>query len=106
MMDVSDGLVKDAERMARASGVLIELLPADPVRLERDGITREMYYFGGEDHGLLAAFPDAASVPEGWSVLGAVRAGKGVEGPELDTLTRDTWDHFSSDEQQEHSLYG
>ena len=33
---------------------------------------------GGDDHALLATFPDVAAVPEGWAVIGAVAEGEGV----------------------------
>ncbi|MDJ1113613.1 thiamine-phosphate kinase [Microbacterium dauci] len=62
MMDVSDGLVLDATRMADASGVTLELSS----RLDADALT------GGEDHALLATFA-AADVPAGFRVIGAVR---------------------------------
>jgi thiamine-monophosphate kinase len=62
MMDVSDGLVLDATRMADASGVTIDLSST----LDGDALT------GGEDHALLATFPDA-DVPAGFRVIGSVR---------------------------------
>lgn len=61
MMDVSDGLVLDARRMATASGVTIEL-----DHLSDDAL------FGGEDHGLLATFPPERALPEGFAVVGRV----------------------------------
>jgi thiamine-monophosphate kinase len=65
MMDVSDGLVLDATRLADASGVTIDLdsslLGADP----RSALS------GGEDHALLAVF--AADVPAGFRAIGRVR---------------------------------
>src|SRR5690554_1419160 len=69
MMDVSDGLLRDAGRIARASGVRIDL---DPDRLApavaalaRAGESLDIDPFtwvltGGEDHGLLASFPAEA----------------------------------------------
>ncbi|MGO1236654.1 MAG: thiamine-phosphate kinase [Microbacterium gubbeenense] len=65
MMDVSDGLVLDATRMATASGVAIDLVRAslgdDPERALR----------GGEDHALLATFP--GEVADGFRAIGRVR---------------------------------
>ena len=65
MMDVSDGLVLDATRMARASGVQMELDSA----LEWD----ESSLFGGEDHGLLACFPAGVDLPAGFIAIGVVQ---------------------------------
>ena len=33
---------------------------------------------GGDDHALLATFPDGVALPAGWTVIGAVSAGSGV----------------------------
>ena len=69
LMDVSDGLVRDATRMARASGVVLDLDPdalnADVAALAdsaaRTGSDPLTWVLGGgEDHGLLAAFPEEA----------------------------------------------
>lgn len=65
MMDVSDGLVLDARRMARASGVTIEL---DSRVFENPASSLE----GGEDHPLLATF--AGRVPDGFRAIGRVTA--------------------------------
>ena len=66
LMDVSDGLVLDASRMAAASSVSIEIdsaaLGSDP----RTALT------GGEDHALLAAFPEGAALPPGFRAIGRV----------------------------------
>lgn len=84
MLDVSDGLLRDAARIAAASRVVLDLddprsaladdlaalrgaaaaLGADPVAWALGG---------GEDHGLLASFPPGA-VPAGFRVVGRVRA--------------------------------
>lgn len=66
MMDVSDGLALDARRLADASGVTIAL---ERVAL---GATPERALAGGEDHALLAAFPDGV-LPPGFRAIGTVR---------------------------------
>jgi len=71
MMDVSDGLVLDASRMARASGVAIAL---DSAALGPD-ISSALT--GGEDHALLATFPDGA-LPPGFRAIGRTVEGEGV----------------------------
>jgi thiamine-monophosphate kinase len=35
---------------------------------------------GGEDHALLATFPPGAALPDGWTVIGSVRAARHDEG--------------------------
>ena len=84
LMDVSDGLVRDARRMARASGVWIDLDSAalEPcVReltargLPRDAAIRHVLA-GGEDHGFLGTA--RGGVPAGFRRIGAVR--RAVEG--------------------------
>lgn len=68
LMDVSDGLVLDATRMAQASGVTIVLDAAT--------VGPEPALSGGEDHGLLATFAPHADLPEGFQTIGRVaRAG-------------------------------
>lgn len=68
MMDVSDGLVLDATRMADASGVTIDI---DSRRL---GPLPRLALGGGEDHALLAAFPAGVALPAGFTRLGTVAA--------------------------------
>ena len=64
LMDVSDGLLLDATRLADASGVTIDLDGGlDPVQLT-----------GGEDHALLACFPSDAALPDGFVPIGRVLA--------------------------------
>lgn len=65
MMDVSDGLVLDATRLATASGVSIAI---DSAAL---GEAASSALGGGEDHALLATFP-AGDVPEGFRRIGEV----------------------------------
>lgn len=107
MLDVSDGLLIDAGRIASASGVVLDLdgdalgehaaavaeaLPpvvGDPMRF---------VVSGGEDHGLLACFPPGAVLPGGFRRIGAVRAGDStvlIDGASPPT-GRDGWDSFRS----------
>lgn len=62
MMDVSDGLVLDATRMAEASGVTIDL----------DAGFSDAELSGGEDHALLGTFPADAPLPRGFRAVGRV----------------------------------
>ncbi|MFD5225304.1 thiamine-phosphate kinase [Microbacterium sp. NPDC058342] len=71
MMDVSDGLAIDAGRMADASGATIDLVGAALDELAFGG-DRQRAIGGGEDHGLLAAFPPDGAVPEGFRIIGVV----------------------------------
>lgn len=105
MIDVSDGLVRDAGRVARASGVALDL---DRAALERDildsfvdVLTPEEAWRhvlgGGEEHSLLATFSDPGEVPHTpsapWRVIGSVVPGEGVtlDGDPLEVVG---WDHF------------
>ncbi|MEV7609187.1 thiamine-phosphate kinase [Microbacterium sp. NPDC089320] len=65
MMDISDGLALDARRMAAASAVTIAL---DSAAL---GDNPHRALAGGEDHALLATFPEGI-VPSGFRIVGAV----------------------------------
>ena len=66
MMDISDGLVLDASRLAVASGVTIDI---DASTLGDDPASA---LTGGEDHALLATFPSADALPEGFRAIGRV----------------------------------
>lgn len=101
MLDLSDGLVRDGRRIARASGVQLalsgEALAADVAALAPAvGTTRarECVLTGGEEHSLLACFPAGRELPTGWRALGEVRDGEGLT---LDgqSLHGGGWDHFA-----------
>ncbi|QZY52325.1 thiamine-phosphate kinase [Leucobacter tenebrionis] len=99
MMDVSDSLSIDADRMARASGAVLDLDAAlleagFGAQLGASGarVPVEAMLTGGEDHGLLATFPAAGTLPDGFVRIGEVRA-LGAESrgsrAELPTVTLD-----------------
>jgi len=102
MLDLSDGLLRDAARIARSSSVRLDLngaqLAPDVARLEPalgSALAGECVLAGGEEHSLLACFPPRAGLPPGWRVVGAVHEGEGVtvdDGPEPVR----GWDHFAA----------
>jgi thiamine-monophosphate kinase len=103
MLDVSDGLVRDGGRIARASGVVIDLdgeaLAADAAalapaardlaaRTERTVDPWAWVLGGGEEHALLATF-DPGAVPSGFRAIGRVLAAAPGEEP---GVRKDGWD--------------
>lgn len=121
MLDVSDGLVKDAARIAGASGVRLllddpqQVFSAEFARLVAAGeatgqSVRDWILTGGEDHGLLATFGPGHDLPDGFHVIGRV-----VPAAEHDAANKDSaashmlveviggpagksggWDHFGA----------
>jgi thiamine-monophosphate kinase len=95
MMDISDGLVLDATRLAHASGVRLEL--DAEVSWSDDAL------FGGEDHGLLACFGESTPLPEGFRAIGVVLArGENdapvsLQGRDLQ-VSRGGWDPFAEND--------
>jgi len=67
MMDVSDGLALDASRVAEASAVTID------IESRRLGDFPSLALTGGEDHSLLAAFPEGVELRAGFVRIGRVR---------------------------------
>ncbi len=108
MLDISDGLVRDAGRLAYASGIRLDLHEA---ALEPDiavltpavgaDRARVCVLAGGEEHSLLACFPPTvvpAMVAAGWRVIGTALP---AEGDQIGRVTLDEvglsesgWDHF------------
>ena len=102
MIDVSDGLLAEAGHLAHESGVAIDVRSgafeiAEPLTAVGAALGADPLGFilgGGDDHALLATFPDRAAVPEGWLVVGEVAEGEGVtvDGAAYDGPTG--WTHF------------
>lgn len=102
MIDVSDGLLADLGHVAAASEVLVDVRSAAlEVAPRIADVGRALgvdplhwMLTGGEDHALAATFPGPP--PEGWRVIGEVRAG----GPGVVVDGRpyeggpEGWDHF------------
>lgn len=92
MVDVSDGLVRDAVRLARASGVVLDL---DPAALRPDegllavasrlGRTAEdaggWVLTSGEEHAMLVCLPEGARLPDGFRPVGRVLASSADQPP-------------------------
>lgn len=111
MLDLSDGLLRDAGRVARSSGVVLDLDPVadsfggDLVVLADAAAALEVraedwVLAGGEDHGLLATFPPGVPLPAPFRVVGRVRAaastGSGVlVGGSPPSTPSPGWDHFA-----------
>lgn len=102
MIDISDGLVAEAGHLARESGVAIDVrrdafeVP-EPLVAVGAALGADPLGFilgGGDDHALLATFPDRGSVPDGWQVVGEVTEGEGVtvDGAAYEGPTG--WTHF------------
>ena len=89
MLDVSDGLARDARRLAEDSGIGIDFrrdaLGDDPITA----------LAGAEDHGLLAAFPPDVVPPHPFEVVGVATADAGrltLDGEPVDTSG---WDPYA-----------
>lgn len=103
MMDISDGLVTDLARMARASSLGMSIMSqkvpvhaaAAAVAAAIVGNPDEWALTGGEDHQLVATFPPRTRLPEGWFEIGFAtrdRQGVLVNG---EVPARWGWDHFA-----------
>jgi len=107
LIDVSDGLVRDATRLARASGVVLHLRtaalpPGDDlhaVAAELHADAQEWVLTSGEEHAMLACLPATSPLPDGFVVVGRVLAPATGETPgvTVDELRRDDaggWTHY------------
>lgn len=84
MIDISDGLLSDAQHIAQSSGVQIHLMsdaliPEQELRdlgfaLSHDA--RDWILNGGEEHSLLAVFEEDAALPEGFRPIGHTLEGE------------------------------
>jgi len=107
MLDVSDGLLRDAGRIAAASNVVLDLDEAAIAAWEESlreaaehvgASGRDWVLSGGEDHGLLATFPSDATLPGAFTAIGRVLATAGEPGVLISgqpTQIPPGWDHFS-----------
>lgn len=107
MIDVSDGLLRDAGRVAAASRVVVDIaseaLAGETARLVDAGRTLGTdplvwVMGGGEDHGLLATFPAGTVPPAPFVVVGRCLAPG--DGPAVLVDGRapglpEGWDHFA-----------
>lgn len=108
MMDVSDGLSTDLSRLAKASGVKVDLSKAllEPFTTALTQAASsvgkhplELVLNGGEDHALLACFPPSVALPAGFQTIGTVgQASAENVGVYLDgnPISASGWDHFSA----------
>lgn len=105
LIDTSDGLLRDAGRIAAAAGVRIDLDPAalapddallDAARAIGDeSLAARWVLTGGEDHALLACFPSGAELPAGFRRIGRVLDGEpGVAVGGVPWKGPDGWHHF------------
>ena len=107
-MDISDALVMDAGRIARASHAIMQLdeqviddlagqlaveLAVDAAR------ARQAILFAGEDHALLMTFPASATLPEGFLAIGAVVACGEGESPHVNlgntAISENGWNPYT-----------
>ena len=89
MLDVSDGLARDARRIAEASGVGIDFVASAL------GDDPRVALAGAEDHGLLATFPAGAEIPAPFDVVGRVVDEPGTVLVDGVIVGSDGWDPYA-----------
>jgi thiamine-monophosphate kinase len=106
MMDVSDGLLLDAARMAEASGcaLAIDAIPLSDALIAVEGASmaaRLKAASAGDDYVLLAAVPPERTMPEGMIAIGWCLAGTGLslrlDGADVPLPTRLGYEHGPAD---------
>lgn len=112
MMDVSDGLLRDGQRLAQASAVSLDLnlqalqslgaeLADAAQALSADSL--QWTLSGGESYALLCTFPAEATLPQGFTVIGSVVAATAggaqvlLDGQNYKSAVKGAvgWDHFA-----------
>jgi thiamine-monophosphate kinase len=102
MIDISDGLIADLGHVATASRVAIDLDKAafdvpPQMRDAAQALGTDPYQWvlgGGEDHALVATFPDGTTLPDGFTPIGKVVDGSGVTVDGKPHKGPAGWDHF------------
>ena len=102
MIDISDGLIADLGHVATASRVAIDLDKAafdvpPQMRDAAQALGTDPYQWvlgGGEDHALVATFPEGTTLPDGFTPIGRVVDGSGVTVDGKPHKGPAGWDHF------------
>ncbi|HEY4557568.1 MAG TPA: AIR synthase related protein [Enteractinococcus sp.] len=97
MMDVSDSILTDADRLATANGLHARIDPSwvaqkaellHPIAERYGTDAQDWVLTGGEDYGLLAVLDPDRDVPKGWEIIGQLT----TEPQQRPDITG--WDHF------------